>query len=148
MLPGGRRDERLVSTLDLFPTLLDFASAATPPGRLGRSLYPLLTSRGDFSRLRIFGRQSSLRDPALEAAGRRTSIAREAWFVRTPRWRSVWYPESGEQELYRIDLDPLESQDVSDAHPAVAERLRQELEARRRAAHRPGRASEPAGKAG
>jgi arylsulfatase A-like enzyme len=139
VLPGGQRDDRLVSTLDLFPTLLDFAAAPTPPGRLGRSLYPLLMGRGDFSRQRIFGWQSRLRDAGAEAAGRRTPVAGEAWFVRTPRWRSVWYPESGEQQLYRIDLDPLEREDVSDAHPAVTERLRREMEARRRAAQRLGR---------
>lgn len=135
VLPAGVRDEHLVSTVDLLPTLLDFASAPVPPGLPGQSLRPLLTGRDGTARDFAFGGMLQLRndDPAAGPPFLRS----EAWFVRTPQWRLVWYPERGASELYRIDRDPFEEHDVAAEHPRVAEFLRARLEAWLRQARRP-----------
>jgi apolipoprotein N-acyltransferase len=126
VVEAGRRDDRLVSSVDLFPTLLDFAAAPVPADRPGRSLHPLLTGRGGFARERVYGGMEQLRS---EAPGRGLLRSERGWFLRTREWRYLLYETRGEERLYRIDRDPYETADLAAAHPDTARRLREELEA-------------------
>ncbi len=76
VVPGGVVSDALVSTVDLFPTLLDYAGAPQRSDRPGRSLRPLIQQRGGRGRDRVIGLgvkwlwpqepPSEVRDPATE----------------------------------------------------------------------------------
>jgi len=121
VLPEGERFEALVSLVDVAATLVDLSGAAPLPGREGQSLLPLLTGTGSFDRERVIGSMTELRDDS-----RRGRLARsgKTWFVRTPSWRYVWGASGEREELYRIEEDPLETNDVASEHPREVERLR------------------------
>lgn len=127
-LPSGRRDERLVSTVDLFATLLDFAGIERPPAQPGRSLRPVLLGTGGFPRERVVAGMTALRNAGGVARKGRRTHAETAWFVRTPSWRYLWYPEQDREELYRIAEDPFEQVDVAPSHPDETSQLRRDIE--------------------
>ncbi len=126
VLPGGRRDDRLVSALDVFATILDLAGAEPVPGTDGRSLLPLLAGGGDFSREHVVGGGTGLREDGL-APDDRAGPRQRAWFLRTPEWRYVFAGREGRESLYRIAEDPGEVHDLAGAHPDVLARLRRVL---------------------
>jgi arylsulfatase A-like enzyme len=137
VLPQGRRDDRLVSLVDVFATVLDLAGAEPPAESQGRSLLPLLSGRGDFAREHVFGGGTSLREDGF-APDDRPGPRQHAWYLRTPEWRYVFAGRYGRESLYRIEEDPGEARDVAAEDPEVLVRLRKallaEIEAMDRAA--------------
>lgn len=138
-LPGGRRPGDLVSTVDLFTTLLDFAGLEPPPDRTGVNLRPSLLGEGTSSRKTVIGSMASLRPPRrVETATPKTgeSLLRyeRAYFLRNESWHYIWYAKSKKfgdrdaEELYRIDEDPREERNVVSEHPELAERFREEIQ--------------------
>jgi len=137
-LPGGRRPVDLVSGVDLFTTLLDFAGLEPPPDRTGISLRPSMIGGGTSPRKTVIGSMSSLRPPQhVEAATPKTEedLVRyeRAYFFRNESWHYIWYADSEKfgdrnaEELYRIDEDPREERNVVSEHPELAKRFREEI---------------------
>jgi arylsulfatase A-like enzyme len=138
-----RSSSELVGTIDLAPTLLDYAGArpCTAGGECrtpdGRSLRPLLTDRGGWPRDRgllleltdLFG-YAAIRTPRFLY-----SVLRKADSRRLPR---------PEVEVYDLARDPSELQNLWQTDRARAERLRAKLEPRLRRL-RDCAGSEPAG---
>jgi hypothetical protein len=52
--------------------------------------------------------------------------------IREPPWKLILHVESGEEEAYRLDLDPRELRSRDDAPPELRERLFAELESAER----------------
>jgi uncharacterized sulfatase len=124
----GRATQRLVSTLDVVPTVLDLLALPAERSLEAQSLLPLLA------------------DPA--AAGRREMLSsvprkagRVARSVRTLRFRYTQWPD-GSRELYDHDADPGEITNLA-ARPEHASTIA-ELAAMIQARAMPQRASAPA----
>ena len=103
-----------VSLVDLAPTLLDLGGAALD-GLDGTSLVPQLD-----------GADGADRDAWIVAtdAGRVSQLA-----LRRPPWKLTVHVESGEEEAYRLDVDPRERESVPDDVPGeLRERVYRELE--------------------
>ena len=111
---NGRRTDRLVETLDLYPTLCELAGVPIPDAVEGKSFAPLLD------------------DPS--APHKDAAYSQYIWAgkmgnsVRTDRWRYVEWRglDDGKlaaRELYDHEQDPLETRNVVDEHAQVAERL-------------------------
>ena len=98
-LPLGRKAGRLteiVEGVDLMPTLLELAGAAIPTPVQGGSLVPLIRNQG--------------RPPYL-AFGESPYLGRQR-FVAMGGYRLILTRESGKAELYHLDEDPLELNDL------------------------------------
>ncbi len=133
-IPGGQVLSALVSTVDIFATLVDFARLEPPANGAGLSLRPLLAGEGGFDRTRVIGGATRVRPPpASEVPGAALTRPERAYFLRTETWRYLWYRDSDEypdrnaHELYRIDTDPMEMRDVAADNPERTARFREEI---------------------
>ncbi|MDF9799394.1 arylsulfatase A-like enzyme [Catalinimonas alkaloidigena] len=109
-----------VTGTDFFPTILDLANLPLMPGQHvdGVSLKPLLegktvAERPLFWHYPHYGNQGG--EPA--------SI------IRDKAWKLIHYWEDDRNELYNLEEDPGEKQNVADAYPEVTERLHEQLQA-------------------
>jgi arylsulfatase A-like enzyme len=125
-VPAGAVRDELVSAVDLFPTLLDYAGVAAPPGLPGASLRPLLEDRGRWARRTLVEGMTDLRGGAGVPPNRPRKET--GWFVRRGRWHYLWYEGDG-QELYDVVSDPREERDLARERPRLARRLRREIRA-------------------
>jgi uncharacterized sulfatase len=131
-VPMGEVRGELVSTVDLFATLVDYAGARMPGGRAGRSLRGLLEGRGGWTRDAVIGEMGQPR------AGEGTRpLEGRSGFVRTADWHYIWHEGGGREELYDVRTDPEQRRDVGGAHPAVTAELRARIRRWRVAMRRP-----------
>jgi uncharacterized sulfatase len=115
----GRASRRLVSTLDVAPTLLALVGLAPEPALPGLSLVPLLADPG-----------AEGRGEVLSSVGRKAGrVGRTA---RAPRWRYTEWPD-GSRELYDHDADPGEIANLASRpeHASTVAELRRAFEAPR-----------------
>ena len=130
-LPAGRRVDRPVELVDLYPTLRELiAPDREIPGLEGKSLWPLLREglRGEDG----LGADSFRQ--AFAGAGRSPNLYHS---VQEPTWKLVFNSggkrsraarsTTGGFELYNLVEDPLETRNIAAAHPEEVRRLRREL---------------------
>ena len=103
-IPHGR-SEALVYLLDLFPTLCEFANADLPQHLYGKSLIPLMD-----------GKVPKLRDHVITAY---KSCQRS---IRDEHWQLIHYPQINLTQLFDLDNDPHELNDLAD-QPDQKERI-------------------------
>lgn len=112
---GGRDVDGITAHVDVLPTLLDLCGIERPEGlRLdGRSLRPLLVpehpDRDAWQHRVVITDSQRVRDPIM---WRKSA-------VMTSRWRLV-----NGRELFDMNVDPSQAQDVATTHQDVVERLR------------------------
>jgi uncharacterized sulfatase len=131
-VPAGAVRDDLVSSLDLFPTLLAYAGLPAPADRTGVDLRPLLEGRAGPPRSELVGHMENVH-PHLDAGhsssdaetgGRRT----RAYFLRNARWHYVWSPEDGDDQLYDLETDPEERSNALREHPELVADFRRRIE--------------------
>lgn len=117
-LPRGVRNPVPISTVDLFPTLLDFAGLPAPPDRKGKRLQPFFG-----------GRQPEQREPVIMVAGgfRKSNriVSSPAFALRNDSWHFI--RQGRDEKLFAIDRDPDEQHDVASAHPELTRRFTLEI---------------------
>jgi len=128
-IPGaaaGVEVEPLVSTVDLFPTLLDYLDLS-PPGALdGASLRPLIEGSGAAGRV-AYADQINLWD-ANAGLIERLPKADLLHVAMDDRWKLIWHPSfPDDAELYDWRADPGETESRFEREPEVATRLMLEL---------------------
>ncbi|GAB5405540.1 MAG: hypothetical protein Aurels2KO_37710 [Aureliella sp.] len=113
-LPAGKSTGRVVDVTDLLPTFCDLAECETPLGIDGESIAPLLTGAGH-----------QIQRPFIihEATGGQSLTTARYKLVSTggQRKKPVRY------ELYDLELDPSESQNIASEHPDLVAALREHL---------------------
>jgi uncharacterized sulfatase len=125
-IPAGVVRTDLVSSLDLFPTLLDFAGVPDPPARSGVDLRAAIEHGTKVPRNEVIGAVERVRPVSVDGApGPRKD---RAYFVRTPKWHYVQFPADGTQQLFDIETDPEERSDVATANPEAVSDLRRRIE--------------------
>lgn len=122
---AGQRIKEPVSLMDVMPTIFDYIGRPELIGdSRGRSLMPLIRGEGR-------------RTPAGEyfVPGMRINTTRyyKPWektrgdvniIVRADNWKGIWNVEPDTFELYDIDTDPGEQNDVATDHPQRVEEMR------------------------
>jgi len=111
--PGKRN--QLVTNVDMAPTIADYAGLESAPAWQGRSLRPILEDTATDWRDHI------IVDHGLYTAQRA---------VRTNRWKFVrtyhpghWGEVTPDRQLFDMQADPYEQEDVAPDHPDVVEEL-------------------------
>ena len=111
VVKAGSQVDRIAAHIDVLPTLLSACGVATPSHQMdGRSLMPLLQNpKADWPDRRLFTQwhRGDSPEPFRSCA------------VRTQRWKLV-----NGKELFDIEADPAEKNDVSQAHQDVVKELR------------------------
>jgi uncharacterized sulfatase len=126
VVPAGQVIDALVSSVDLFPTFLDYAGVPPVSDRFGKSLRPLIEGRARKVHDAIVGTMPALRADAPGAEVSYPSLGPGGSFCRTETWHYISRDGSGE-ELYDIEADPDEAHDVAAEHPGVVAQLRAEV---------------------
>ncbi len=120
---GGTDIDQLAAHIDVLPTLAGLAGLPLPDTEVdGSSLVPLITGKGDFpvNRTHFVQHQQVRRDGEYQMESLRPFFHSA---VLTNRWRLI----NGE-ELYDIEADPGQQNDLAAEEPAVVDRLRGEYE--------------------
>jgi len=96
VLEDRRDDTRLVSGLDVMPTVCDFAGIERPGGVQGRSLRPLLEGSGGDWREFV---------PA--------EVSRIGRMIRTPEYKYITYEGDPVEQLFDMQSDPGETKNLA-----------------------------------
>jgi arylsulfatase A-like enzyme len=118
----GSENEQLVQNLDFAQTMLDAADIKAPSDMQGRSLVPLL--KGEDTEWRDALYYHYYEYPGIHAVKRHYGI-------RTDRYKLIhFYHDVNEWELYDLQKDPNEMQNVIDDpdYEAVEKKLRSDLD--------------------
>ena len=118
--PAGKTVGGLAAHIDILPTILDLAGVPLPPDVEldGKSLAKLLREgEGKGPHDQLFFRWE---DPGKLLAGFKMAYA-----LRADPWKLVGSLEgqAGEQELYNLDTDPSEKENVADRYPEIVSKL-------------------------
>ncbi|MEM9828164.1 MAG: sulfatase [Planctomycetota bacterium] len=124
--------EQVVNTLDLYPTFLEVAHLPTPPNTTldGVSLLPLMSQSGDWTPVDQYWHFPVY----LQAYAGRKDDARDVLFrtrpgsaIRSGKWKLHEYFEDGVLELYDLDADPGERNNLASSMPDQTEKLHEQL---------------------
>ncbi|MCX6857211.1 MAG: sulfatase [Verrucomicrobia bacterium] len=114
-MKGGQASRSLVEFVDLYPTVTDLCGLKMPHAGAGLSLRPVLENS-----------TVSVKDAAFTLITRSPKLHGQS--IRTARWRfNQW--SDGHRELYDLDADPEELQDVSSSQPDTLKDLAAKLKA-------------------
>ncbi|MCH5600872.1 sulfatase-like hydrolase/transferase [Niabella ginsengisoli] len=104
----GEVCNNIVSSVDVYPTLMQLCGLNMPYAADGQSLVPLLKNK----------KQPSLRDAAL-------SYYNQGITIRTPHYRFTKYFRKGEPtiELYNHKNDPYEQKNVAAQNPEIVKKM-------------------------
>jgi len=109
----GSVESRMVESVDVLPTILDWLGLSLPMHRLeGRSLLPLLHGQQVAWRDCVFSELDYSYRLSRLLVGKTPQNAR-AWSVRTDRWRYVYWMDEPEQ-LYDLHADPDQLHDLGE----------------------------------
>lgn len=132
---GARqRIPQIVQPPDIMPTILEYFGVETPDTVQGRSLLPMI--RGEQAPLHefavsgrfIYEMPKDASDTSFQydgMAGSRSHVC--ARTVTTERWSYICGPYDLRSELYDLDRDPAQQQDLIGERPEVARELRRAL---------------------
>ncbi len=110
-----RRMDELVELMDVMPTLLDACGIDVPETVDGRSLIPLLRGEDLSWRTHLFGECSRLE-----------TLNSGMQYVTDARWKYIYYPGTGAEQLFDLPADPKEMVNLADGpdHADVIARFR------------------------
>lgn len=138
-IKGGISSDEMVSQLDFMPTFMDVAGGpAKSKAWDGQSLTPLLLGKGKWNQNRTLSwnfpyyhpeGDEYLKTPDVIGIndGHKTQTKpHAAW--RKGKYKLVYYYENQKAELYDLEKDPAESQNLGEIQPAVRDQLFKELQ--------------------
>ena len=142
-IKGGQRFDCLTSTLDIYPTILDYAGAKTPASAAGNNLRPIIDGKTTKNRKRLFG---AIYPAFVTTTDERPERDIYALYVRDEQWKYMFFVQDvvasrnanyfriqsietdyptrrkGAEDLYDLQADPTERTNLA-AKPEHAQRL-------------------------
>jgi len=133
--PQERMVGATVRLIDLAPTLCELAGIAPDPAFVGESLLPLIErvdADGNHGERVAGDDQAEPGGPGKLGADRPVFAEGNMWGASGASWRRggekiIWRPETETIELYAIEVDPLERNDLAQTRPGRVAALTEEL---------------------
>jgi arylsulfatase A-like enzyme len=143
-IPEGVRRKDLISSLDIYPTILSYAGAEVPESAEGKNLREAIETDAPVGRDKLFG---AIYPTAGTENGQFPERDVYALYVRSGKWKYVYYTrdvkgnvagrpfklhhyfadaplrDRGDQNLYNLEKDPYELKNLSE-EPQNQERLK------------------------
>jgi arylsulfatase A-like enzyme/tetratricopeptide (TPR) repeat protein len=116
-IEGGVRRPEVVSLVDILPTIADVIGLPVPAEVQGQSLWPLISGAGAFEERPVYAETYY---PKLHFGWSPLTALQDRRFQLI---------QSSDPELYDLERDPLQQQNLFDSHSDVAGRMTRELEA-------------------
>ena len=113
-LASGRCDE-FATWEDIMPTLLDLAGVPIPEGLDGVSLAPAVRGEPLRTRESVYGMCYG---------------SHSNHFLVHGDWKYIWFPKTGEEQVFNLAEDPREMRDLSSTEPEILADLRDRMEPR------------------
>lgn len=107
-VPAGRTSDQVWAHWDIFPTLAELAGAKVPAGLDGISMARALRGRPQPAHDFLYW---EFHERGFQQA------------VRMGAWKAVRLRKDGPMELYNLDRDPAERQDVAATNPGIVKRI-------------------------
>ncbi|MBD0400582.1 sulfatase [Flammeovirga sp. EKP202] len=105
-LPNGKIYEPMVSSMDIYPTLLSFAGIPLPVHIDGVNLIPFVTTDKHQPHHQLFWKNAN------------------KWCVRHGDWKLFYDKKAKKERLYHISADPYEKEDLYKKNPEKVEELK------------------------
>lgn len=118
MVRAGTRFEKLVSGIDIQPTILAAAGIKAPDDQDGMNLLPAITGKGSLPDRALFWHTTDHR--RWNGSGRSPNLSA----VRKGDWKLVMKEEDSSTELYNLDRDIGEKQNLAAREPDQVAELR------------------------
>lgn len=127
-IPRGKRVDAQVQSVDILPTVLEWAGIVTPPELDGASLHPLMASGASGRSFTFAESERNYRNVPWRYMSGTEGYLR---MTRTPEWKLIYTPRHLEHkfELYDLQADPLERIDCFNADRETAQTLIEALRA-------------------
>ncbi len=109
---AGEEIEGFVQHHDILPTALGIMGLDAPERALGKNVWPMAT-----------GEEQPERDSIFIGWSRYCSVRTREWNLIIPMWEEFLGDEEPVRELYDLQADPEELDNVIEEHPAVAREL-------------------------
>ncbi|WOH39460.1 sulfatase [Thalassotalea fonticola] len=126
VIANKQRSNEMIMGIDIYPTLLSFAKAKVPQQPLdGVDLMPLLTG----NKKAIAQRSLFWFFPKWERYQEKTGKWFNSWrnVINNGRYKLIEYPDLDKVELYDLENDPFENDDISASSIKLTTQLQQEL---------------------
>ncbi len=128
-IPAGRRVDAAVGLIDVLPTMLGLLEVDCEGADLrGADLAPAWTGVRFEGTGPIFLQRRFYSHREDKFNGKAVTVKGSKHAVRAGGWKLVVQPEEGPPQLFDLDADPAELQDVAERHPEVVEELEALLE--------------------
>jgi arylsulfatase A-like enzyme len=106
-IPAGKRSPAACYLRDLYPTVCDLCHIPIPESVQGKSLAAVIAGKADAVYPFTVGYFSNTQR-----------------MIRTDRWKYIWYPQAGREQLFDLQQDPYEQHSL-DKSPRQAGRMKE-----------------------
>ncbi|WP_373400713.1 sulfatase/phosphatase domain-containing protein [Algoriphagus halophilus] len=132
-ISAGTSNSTPISNLDIYPTILEASGITNSSSKLdGISLLPMLTGEGSIPERALFWHfpiyleayqygQNETRDPLFRT--------RPGTAMRLGKWKLHYYFEENEVELFDLEADISEKNDLSSSLPEITNELLEKMKA-------------------
>lgn len=139
-ITSPKRVDTAITGLDIYPTIMEAVNDKTEYNLDGISLVPLLTKDEDLSERALFWHfpiylqiVNSKKDEARDSLFR----TRPGSVIRKGKWKLHEYFENGDLELYNLEVDLQEQENLSAKEPEILSALHEELKEWRKRTNAP-----------
>ena len=119
-IPENTSIESPVRTIDILPTILDMIDVEKPAFLPGESFLPLMNGAPSKERIAF---AEATKPYSVESSNCRYLNEKKSKMIVMGKWKYIRTPYSGREELYDLETDPYEKQNLIESEDADTQRI-------------------------